>query len=113
MTLPVWFVGIIATILAGQLLAGIAWAVRTDKAAAVARAEQAAQFAAMADRLGRIESQLTKHDPVVVRGELDGILRRAEDLESKYAAHHRLLRHLTRRLDKASIPEVAASEADG
>lgn len=113
MTLPVWFIAIIASILAGQLLAGIAWAVRTDKASAVARAEQSAQFASMADRLGRIEGLLTRHDPTVVRGEIDTLDDRVSAVEDGHRAHHRLLRHLTRRLDKASIPDVNGGDADG
>lgn len=120
MTLPVWFVAILASVFAGQLIAGIAWAIRTDKATALDRADQKASALAVTTRLERIERLFERHDPMAIRAELDQHAARhsavevrlsaMEAIESRQAA---LIRRLARRLDKANIPNVEPSESDG
>ncbi len=112
MTVPVWFASIIAAVVLAQLLAGVAWAVRTDKDRAVERAEWRGQFDALGKEIARMSKLLEEHQPIVLRAEIDAHSKRIDDLHDKYVAHHRLLRHLARRLDKGQVPDVTNPGAD-
>lgn len=114
MTIPLWFAGIIAAAIVAQFFGGIAWIIRSDKARAVAETVMQGKIDRLAEKVDTLTTTLDRHNPVAVQAQQDAITARVALLEGNYAAHHRLIRGLQRRMDRAHFPDepTGAGDAD-
>lgn len=110
--IPLWFAGIVAAAIVAQFFGGITWLIRSDKARAVSEERMQGALQRLAEKVDQLTATLDRHNPIAVQAQIDGIVQRVAALESGGKAHHKLIRSLQRRMDRAHFDEEPTGGGD-
>lgn len=113
MLIPLWFAGIVAAAIVAQFFGGIAWLIRADKARAVSDERMQGALSRLSEKVDTLAATLERHNPIAVQAQIDGIVQRVASVESGAKAHHKLIRGLQRRMDRAHFPEEPTEGGNG
>lgn len=112
MTIPLWLVELMAGGILTQFIAVVAWMLKSDKDRAVESTKMQSKIDALTAEVSKLAALLDKHNPVRTAADFEAIVQRVEKLEDSHRAHHRLLRGLQTRMDRARLPEEHTSPGD-
>lgn len=107
---PTWLAQAMAAGIGSQFVAVVWWMHRQDKARDVADIKTKGAIDAISLKLDGLAALLTEHNPVRRTAEAEALGKRVDAVEVGVRAHHKLLRHLQRRMDLGHVAEV---DADG
>lgn len=112
MTIPMWLAQMIVGGLVTQFLAVGIWMFKSDKDRTVEATKMQAKLDGLTAEVAKLAALLDKHNPVRTQADYEAVVQRVDKLEESHRAHHKLIRRLQTRMDRARLPEDHGDGAD-